>query len=462
MKKIEYIHISLLHPHPNNPRRELGDLTELAASIEAKGVLQNLTVVPAEEGGYRIIIGHRRHAAAKLAGLTDLPCVITHMTPKEQIDTMAVENLQRQDLTPYEEAECFQMMLDMGGTVEAVAKDTGFSESTIRRRVSLLKLDKGEFQKAETRGATMTDYLKLNDIKDPERRNKVLTTIGTPDFNYSLKNAIADQEFAVKFAEALKFVQEADWIKEKTTENTCYGGPWSCARYFDKQNQEPIKPPKDKDTATYIYSVENDVRIYIYRKGPDSEKMTPIQSLKNRYRTQAGQIDKKLSQITKMHREMREEFILRFTTFNNAQMDIEAFAAKALLAYSYGTISDIELLSKISGVPMVKKNNLEVLDAEVWNKMLCNWPQKALLCATYAKLERYGNKYHSTQWHDKMGCSVPKYEKCELLDLLYEGLVSLGYEMCEDEKLMQSGKHPLFKEAKDLIANFKKEAKENG
>ena len=59
-----------------------------------------------------------------------------------------------------------------------------------------------------------------------------------------------------------------------------------------------------------------------------------------------------------------------------------------------------------------------------------------------------------------MGCSVPKHEKCETLDLLYEGLVSLGYEMCEDEKLMQSGKHPLFKKAKDLIAAFKKEAKE--
>ena len=67
MQKIEYIHISRLHPHPDNPRKELGDLTELAASIEAKGVLQNLTVVPDNDGGYRIIIGHRRHAAAKLA-----------------------------------------------------------------------------------------------------------------------------------------------------------------------------------------------------------------------------------------------------------------------------------------------------------------------------------------------------------------------------------------------------------
>lgn len=453
--------VDKLVPHPDNPRKDLGDVTELAASIKAKGVLQNLTVVEAGDDTYRIIIGHRRHAAAKLAGLTKLPCVIADMTPQEQFETMMVENVHRSDLTVYEQAEGFQMMLDMGGSVEQVAEKTGFSESTIRRRVSLLKLDKREFQKAETRGGTMTDYLKLNAIQDPDRRNKVLATIGTPDFNYYLKNAIEEQEFAAKFAEALKFVQEADWIKEKTNEDTSYYGPWSSVRYFDKCNQGPITTPKDTDTASYIYSVEGNIRIYIYRKIPESERAT-FDNVKDRYRTQASQIEKELSAITKMHREMREEFMMQFSTFNNAQMDIEAFAAKTLLAYSYGTISNLELLSKISGVPIVKKGNLEVLDAEIWNKMLHNWPQKALLSATYARLEKFGNAYHNTQYYDKMKCSVPKHEKCEMLDLLYKGLESLGYEMCEDEKLMQSGKHPLFKQAKELIATFRKEAKENG
>ncbi|MBO6269431.1 MAG: ParB N-terminal domain-containing protein [Clostridium sp.] len=69
--------IENLLPHPLNPRKDLGDLTELADSIRAQGVLQNLTVVPEPLEGpdkYRILIGHRRHAAAKLAGLTELPC----------------------------------------------------------------------------------------------------------------------------------------------------------------------------------------------------------------------------------------------------------------------------------------------------------------------------------------------------------------------------------------------------
>lgn len=455
MKKIEYLHISVLHPHPDNPRKDLGDLTELAASISAKGVLQNLTVVPdTKEGGYRIIIGHRRHAAAKLAGLTDLPCVIADMTPQEQFETMMVENVQRNDLTVYEQAEGFQMMLDMGGSVEEVAQKTGFSETTVRNRVSLLRLDKKKFAKAEERGANLTDYLKLNAIKDPVQRNKVLDFIGTGDFNYQLKQTLENQKFAEKFAINLRTIQEADWCREKTDENTAWNGPYNTHRYFDKHNQEPIFPPKDKDTADYIYSIEKDTRITIYRKGPEDEKRTPTQDKQDRYKRQADQIDKQLRQITKIHREIREEFIMNFSAFNNNQMDIENFAAKALLNYAYGG-GDVELLGKLTGITFDPKKHPR--ESEMWNKMLFNQPVRALLCATYARLEKIGNSYCTTQWHDSMSCSVPRHEKCEQLDLLYEGLCSIGYEMSETEKQMQDGSHPLFKEAKDLIAAFKKE-----
>ena len=121
---------------------------ELAESIKANGVLQNLTVVPnmvtgeisgeTWQRGYKVIIGHRRLAAAKLAGLTEVPCVVTEMTPQEQVATMLLENMQRSDLTVYEQAQGFQMMLNMGETVETVSQKTGFSQSTVRRRVKLL------------------------------------------------------------------------------------------------------------------------------------------------------------------------------------------------------------------------------------------------------------------------------------------------------------------------------------
>ena len=454
MQQIVYLKVQDLHPHPNNPRKNLGDLTELADSIKAKGVLQNLTVVPAEEGGYTIIIGNRRHAASVLAEQTEVPCVIADMTPPEQFETMMVENVQRSDLTAYEQAEGFQMMLDMGATVEEVAQKTGFSETTIRSRVKLTRLDKDKLRKAEQRGATLADYLKLNAIKDPVQRNKVLDTIGTSDFHYTLKTTLENQRFAEKFAIALQTIEDANWCRQKTDENTAWDGPYKTYRYFDSRNTDPIFPPKDHETAKYIYSVEKGVRITIYRRGPEDEKRTPLQDKKDRYKREANQIEKELNQITRIHREIREEFIKNLSAFNNNQFDIEAFAAKAMVAYTYGS-ADVELLGKITGIDFDPKKN--VRENEVWNKMLFNHPIRALLLATYAKIEKIGNSYCTTPWHDSMGCSVPRHEKCDLLDILYEGLVSMGYEMSETEKQMQDGTHPLFKEAKDLIAAFKKE-----
>lgn len=136
MAEITNIACRRLHPHPDNPRKELGDLTELAASIRENGIFQNLTVIPghymtaeeyadsvAADGGsrqsamavwnpkimwssddYTIIIGHRRAAAAQQAGLFEVPCVVVEMDEREQLQTMMIENMQRTDLTTYEQA----------------------------------------------------------------------------------------------------------------------------------------------------------------------------------------------------------------------------------------------------------------------------------------------------------------------------------------------------------------------
>ena len=136
MPELQYIEVSKIFPHPDNPRKNLGDIQELSDSIKANGVLQNLTVVPMSNGQYTVVIGHRRLAAAKKAGLSVVPCVAMEMTPQEQVRTMLMENIQRSDLTVYEQAQGFQMMLDMGETVESIAKDCGFSQSTEIGRAS--------------------------------------------------------------------------------------------------------------------------------------------------------------------------------------------------------------------------------------------------------------------------------------------------------------------------------------
>ena len=93
MDNIEMIRTYDLFPHPQNPRKDLGDLDELVDSIKANGVLQNLTVVPRDGGGYTVIIGHRRLAAARRAGLTELPCAVTYMTEEEQFALLAADGM---------------------------------------------------------------------------------------------------------------------------------------------------------------------------------------------------------------------------------------------------------------------------------------------------------------------------------------------------------------------------------
>ena len=112
--EIVMIPVDQLMHHPENPRKDLGDLTELSDSIKVNGVLQNLTVVQVDQDQYNVVIGNRRLEAAKLAGLTEVPCSVSDMDYKTQIATMLAENMQRKDLTVYEQAEGFQMMMDLG------------------------------------------------------------------------------------------------------------------------------------------------------------------------------------------------------------------------------------------------------------------------------------------------------------------------------------------------------------
>ena len=131
---ITNINAKLIHQHPDNPRKDLGDLSELSESIKKKGIMQNLTVIPGywdenrahHDEGYTLIIGHRRFAAGKMAGVTMYPCrIVEDMSYKDQVGTMLEENMQRIDLTPLEQAEGFQMMLDLGDTEEQIAEKTG-------------------------------------------------------------------------------------------------------------------------------------------------------------------------------------------------------------------------------------------------------------------------------------------------------------------------------------------------
>ena len=193
MNNLTVIDIALLEPHPDNPRKDVGDVTELADSIRHSGIMQHLTVVP-HEGRYRVIIGHRRLAAAKQAGLTEVPCIISDMDYKEQLATMLCENMQRVDLTICEQAKGIQMCLDLGESVKDIADKTGFSESTVRKRAKLSALPAAKLAEAENRGGTLEEYLKCLEITDEDKRNELLEKVGTNDFLWKFNSFISAQK----------------------------------------------------------------------------------------------------------------------------------------------------------------------------------------------------------------------------------------------------------------------------
>lgn len=171
MAEIQNISIELVKVHPNNVRKTYNDIEELAESIKAKGILQNLTVVPdpQEPGKYLTVIGNRRLTAARMAGLETVPCIVSDMDEKEQTSVMLLENIQRSDLTVYEQAKGFQMMLDLGETEDTIAEKTGFSKKTVRHRLNIAKLDSKTLMEKERQDGyqlSLTDLYELEKIKD--------------------------------------------------------------------------------------------------------------------------------------------------------------------------------------------------------------------------------------------------------------------------------------------------------
>lgn len=131
------IPIEDIEPNPDQPRQALGDLAELTASIREKGILEPL-LVRQVGGHFEIIAGERRYRAAVEAGLAELPCMIRESSDAEMLELALVENLQRKDLTAFEEADGLKVLAEKYGyTHEAMAEKVGKSRSSITETLSL-------------------------------------------------------------------------------------------------------------------------------------------------------------------------------------------------------------------------------------------------------------------------------------------------------------------------------------
>jgi len=174
------ISIEQLDPNPEQPRVEIGDLTELTTSVREKGVLEPLLVKPsALKGRWMIIAGERRWRAARAAGLREVPCIEMDVDEAAVAEIALIENMQRKDLTPWEEADGLAALCHRYGyTHEEVSKKVGKSRSTVTEAITLAAIPeeiREECRRADIHvKSLLLQVVRQSDIKTMQEMIKVI------------------------------------------------------------------------------------------------------------------------------------------------------------------------------------------------------------------------------------------------------------------------------------------------
>ena len=190
--RIETLPLREIEPDPGQPRKTFDDetLAELSASIAEHGLLQPIAVRPRASGGYLIVAGERRWRASRMAGLTEVPVIVKDVTDEQAMELALVENLQREDLDPVEEAGIRELMDRCGLTQEQAARKLGKSRSALANILRLLTLPD-----------SVLELLKSGFITIGHA--KVVLGLPTPELQAEAAQMIADNQLNVRQAEAL-------------------------------------------------------------------------------------------------------------------------------------------------------------------------------------------------------------------------------------------------------------------
>lgn len=191
--KIETLPLREIEPDPDQPRKTFDDetLAELASSIAEHGLIQPIAVRPKVSGGYLIVAGERRWRACRMAGLTEAPVVVKDVTDEQAMEIALVENLQREDLDPVEEAMGIrELMTRCDLTQEQAARKLGKSRSALANSLRLLNLPENVLELLKS-GFLNTGHA------------KVILGLPTPELQEQAAQMIADHELNVRQAEVL-------------------------------------------------------------------------------------------------------------------------------------------------------------------------------------------------------------------------------------------------------------------
>lgn len=187
VNKVIQIEIDRISPNPYQPRRNFDDLEGLAQSIIQNGILQPLTVrKDICEENYQLVAGERRLRAAKLAGFTSVPCIVVEMTGRNSAVMALIENIQRQELSIFDEAEAIAKLIDYYGmTQEDAAIKLGRSQSTIANKLRLLKLPESVRGKIYEYDLTERHARAILKLDSEEKQLEAVETIHNRSMNVS-------------------------------------------------------------------------------------------------------------------------------------------------------------------------------------------------------------------------------------------------------------------------------------
>ena len=460
--KIKNIEIRKIHSHPDNPRKDLGDITELSQSIAENGIMQNLTVVEIEDGEYTAIIGHRRLAAALKAGLDTVPCAVVKMDEKEQQSTMLCENMQRSDLTVYEQAQGFQMMLDLGSTEDEIAEKTGFSKQTVKHRINLAKLDQKllkEKNADENFQMTLKDMYELERVDDIDKRNEILSNANDSlNLKYLINNYLRRKERIVinkKIIELLKeLIPEIEIINAKEGSNY----QWESAIFVETRNATDEEMRKivetkinkiDQSKCEEIVAYEQYDQIYIKSKKVEQEK-TAEETRKDELRKKRENIINELKDcseaVVSKSSDFIEDIILGKYELNLKEIGIteEIYISKMwkMLTMYDPDISEDNLATNLEDI--YDYRNMEIPeDDEFFYEKVGNMPviQQMWLAISDCTLQMA--MYDS--WSGKY-----RERRAEKYLYVCDMLTAYGFSLDEDEKNIVKGNCNLTEELKQI------------
>lgn len=338
---IQNINIDLIIPNRFQPRLTFDEktLNELAASIKEHGIIQPL-VLRRLGDKFEIIAGERRYKAATLAGLTEVPAIISNIDDNKSAELALVENVQRKNLNSLEEAKSYKKILDKEGlTQEELAKKIGVSQSTVANKLRLLNL-------------TMEAQDALMNEKISERHARSLLTVTDPKVQVDLLNRVINERLTVR--------QLDDEIK--------------------KLNGEIVFEPMENPTVSDVQDVQEQAPIFNEEQSNPVESLDIEESSKEKNRFNLFNFEKPVDvpsledEITNMNIEPIDK-LEEFNPFNNVQSsspltnDISSFSAPLTEVEKPEETVVEKKEDKPEATFVIKENNLDSVK-EAYNKFV--------------------------------------------------------------------------------------------